>query len=210
VGGPEIRHPLFARFFDRLSTVMEREIGPRRDELVAGLSGRVLELGAGNGINFGHYPASIDEVVALEPEPYMRAKAERAAGGSPVRVTVSAGVAEELPFPGGSFDGAVACLVLCTVVDQARALTELRRVLSPGGELRFLEHVRSPRPAKARAQATLDRAGIWPRLGGGCHCSRDTVAMIRGVGFRLERVRSVDVGPPWFLTNPHVLGVAAR
>ena len=80
VAAPEIRHPLFARFFDRLSKAMEPEVGPRRDELLAGLAGRVLEVGAGNGINFPHYPASVDEVVALEPEPYLRARAERAAG----------------------------------------------------------------------------------------------------------------------------------
>ena len=75
----DIRHPLFARFFDRLSHVMEPEIGHRRDELLSGLSGRVLEIGAGNGINFARYPSSVDEVVAIEPEPYMRAKAQRAA-----------------------------------------------------------------------------------------------------------------------------------
>ena len=189
---------------------MERDVGPRRDELLAGLSGRVLEVGAGNGMNFRHYPQSVTEVVALEPEPYMRGKAERAAAVSPVPVTVQSGVAEELPFPDASFDGAVACLVLCTVGDQARALAELRRVLAAGAELRFLEHVRSPQSAKARIQATLDRSGIWPRLGGGCHCSRESVAAIRGAGFDVERVRSVDLGPSWAPTNPHVLGAAVN
>ncbi len=189
---------------------MEGELGPRRDELLAGLSGRVLEVGAGNGINFGHYPRSVTEVVALEPEPYLRTKAERAAADSPVRVTVSAGMAEELAFPDAGFDGAVACLVLCTVRDQEGALAELRRVLKPGSELRFLEHVRSTNPRKARTQAAFDRSGIWPWIGGGCHCGRDTAAAVRGAGFQVERVRSVDLGPSWALTNPHVLGVATR
>jgi ubiquinone/menaquinone biosynthesis C-methylase UbiE len=189
---------------------MEGEIGPRRDELLAGLTGRVLEVGAGNGINFRHYPTSVTEVAALEPEPYLRTKAERAAAHSPVRVTVSAGVAEELPFGDAAFDGAVACLVLCTVGDQEGALAELRRVLCPGGELRFLEHVRSPSAGKARTQAAFDRSGIWPWIGGGCHCGRDTVAAVKRAGFQVEQVRSVDLGPSWALTNPHVLGVATR
>ena len=206
----QIRHPLFARFFDRLSKAMEREVGPRREELLAGLSGRVLEVGAGNGINFGHYPPSVREVVALEPEAYLRSKAELAAQAAPIDVTVQPGLAEELPFAEASFDSAVACLVLCTVRDQSQALAELRRVLKPGGEVRFMEHVRSPRPGKARLQILADGSGIWPCVGGGCHCARDTVAAIRGAGFEVTRVRSIDFGPSWIITNPHVLGAAVR
>jgi ubiquinone/menaquinone biosynthesis C-methylase UbiE len=97
--------------------------------------------------------------------------------------------------------------VLCTVPDQQRALPELRRVLKPGGELRFLEHVRAD-GRKARVQQWLDRSGAWPRVAGGCHCSRDTVATIEAAGFRVERVRSFDLGPSWMHTNPHVLGTA--
>ena len=148
-----IRHPIFARFFDRLSRLMEREVGEHRRELLAGLSGRVVEIGAGNGMNFQHYPAGVEEVVALEPEAYLRDKAEQAARGAPVRVTVRDGLADALPLEDGDFDGAIACLVLCTVPDPGRALGELRRVLNPGGELRFLEHVRSDRPAR-RASKT--------------------------------------------------------
>ena len=206
----EIRHPLFARFFDRLSKTMEREVGSRRDELLAGLSGRVLEVGAGNGMNFGHYPGSVQEVVALEPEGYLRSKAELAAQAASIKVSVQPGLAEKLPFPDGSFDAAVASLMLCTVGDQPRALTELRRVLKPGGELRFMEHVRSPKPGKARVQGFADAAGMWPWIGGGCHCARDTVAAIRSAGFELTRVQSIDFGPSWMITNPHVLGAAVR
>ena len=147
----DISHPLFARFFDRLSHVMEKELAPRRDELLAGLSGRVLELGAGNGINFSHYPGTVEEVIAVEPEPYMRAKAERAALEASVRVTVRPGVAHALEFADASLDGGVASLVLCSVHDQSRALAELRRVIRPGGELRFLEHVRGSTARKVRA-----------------------------------------------------------
>ena len=210
VAEAEIRHPLFARFFDRLSRTMEPEVGRRRDELLAGLTGRVLEVGAGNGINFAHYPGSVAEVVALEPEGYLRAKAEAAAAEADIPVTVQLGLAEELPFEDGSFDAAVACLVLCSVPDQARALAELRRVLKPGGELRFFEHVRSAKPGKARLQSLADGSGIWPHVGGGCHSARDTIAAIAGAGFEVARFESVDVGPSWVLTNPHVLGVAFR
>jgi ubiquinone/menaquinone biosynthesis C-methylase UbiE len=206
----EVRHPVFARFFDRLSRLMEKEAGEQRDELLAGLSGRVVEIGAGNGMNFRHYPATVEEVVALEPEAYLREKAENAALSAPVRVTVRDGVAEPLPFDDESFDAAIASLVLCTVPDPGRALAELRRVLKPGGELRFLEHVRSESPRKARIQERLDSSGVWPRLGGGCHCGRDTVAAIEAAGFEVERVRSFALGPSWVHTNPHVIGVAGR
>jgi ubiquinone/menaquinone biosynthesis C-methylase UbiE len=203
-----VHHPLFARFFDRLSRLMERDVGEHRQELLAGLSGRVVEIGAGNGMNFRHYPASVEEVVALEPEAYLRAKAEQAASGAPVGVTVRDGVAAPLPLQDGDFDAAIASLVLCTVPDPGQALGELRRVLKPGGELRFLEHVRSDRPRKARIQKRLDGSGIWPLVGGGCHCARDTVAAIEEAGFHIERVRQLDVGPAWVITNPHLLGMA--
>jgi ubiquinone/menaquinone biosynthesis C-methylase UbiE len=206
----QVHHPIFARFFNRLSAVMEKEIGAHRDELLAGLTGRVVEVGAGNGINFPHYPSTVDEVVAVEPEAYLRERAERAAAEAPVRVTVLDGVADPLPLEDASADVAIASLVLCTVPDQAAALSELRRVLKPGGELRFMEHVRSERDRKARAQNLFDRSGLWPLLGGGCHCSRDTVGAIEAAGLEVERLERFDLGPTWMVTNPHVLGAARR
>lgn len=203
-----VRHPLFAPAFDRLIRFVEREAAAHRREMLAGVAGRVVEIGAGNGMNFGHYPATVEEVVALEPEPYLRARAEAAARRAPVSVVVRDAVADDLPLEDGGFDVAVASLVLCTVPDPARALAELRRVLRPGGELRFLEHVRSDRPPKARVQAWCDRSGLWPRVAGGCHCSRDTLAAISAAGFAVERVRTVALGPAWGITNPHVLGLA--
>jgi ubiquinone/menaquinone biosynthesis C-methylase UbiE len=205
---PEVKHPLFARFFNRFAGLMERELGERRRELLAGLSGRVLEVGAGNGMNFRHYPASVDEVVALEPEPYLRSKAELAAREAPVRVGVGSAAAYPLPLEGESADAAVTSLVLCTVPDPQAALAELRRVLKPGAELRFMEHVRSDRPRKARVQDWSDRSGIWPRVAGGCHCARNTVAAIEAAGFEIESVRDFGLGPSWGVTHPHVIGVA--
>jgi ubiquinone/menaquinone biosynthesis C-methylase UbiE len=203
-----VRHPVFARAFDRMSRLMERDLGRYRRELVSGLSGRVLEVGAGNGMNFGHYPSGVEEVIALEPEPYLRRKAQAAARRAEIDITVQPGVAAPLEFGDASFDAAVMSLVLCTIPDQAAALSELRRVLRPGGELRFVEHVRSERPPKAAVQRGADRSGLWPALAGGCHCSRDTVAAIRAAGFEVDRCRSFDLGPGWLITNPHVLGSA--
>ena len=194
--------------FDRLSRMMEGEVGPYRDELLAGLSGHVVEVGAGNGINFSHYPAEVEHVLALEPEPYMRAKALGAAAAAKIPVTVQDATADSLPAQTGSADAAIASLVLCTVADSTAALAELRRVLKPGGELRFLEHVRADGSRKAGLQRALDRSGLWPLVGGGCHCARDTVAAIRGAGFTVTTVRSVNLGPAWAVTNPHVLGAA--
>lgn len=204
----EVRHPIFARLFECASRLAEPQMGRHRAELLAGLSGRVLEVGAGAGANFRHYPSTVKEVVALEPEPYLRAKARQAAAVAPVRVHVQEGVAAPLLFDACSFDAAVTSLVLCTVPDPLAALGELRRVLRPGGQLRFLEHVRSPQVRKARLQGWLDRSGIWPRIGGGCHCARDTAAAIEAAGFKIERVRNLEVGPSWLPTNPHLLGVA--
>lgn len=205
---PGVRHPIFARFFNRLSRAMERDVGKYRDELLAGLSGRVVEIGAGNGMNFAHYPATVTEVLALEPEPYLRAKAEAAATSAPTRVTVRDGLAAALPLDDASVDAAIASLVLCTVPEPAGALAELRRVLKPRGELRFMEHVRSEQPRKARLQELLDRSGIWPRLAGGCHCGRTTIATIESAGFEIGPVRPLAFGPSWIITNPHVLGSA--
>jgi ubiquinone/menaquinone biosynthesis C-methylase UbiE len=207
----EVRHPLFARLYARVfSRLMEKDLGEHRSDLLSGLSGRVIEIGAGNGMNFRHYPATVDEVIAVEPEPYLRASARQSAEEAATKVTVVDGLADALPLRDGDFDAAVVCLVLCTVPGQAGALAEVRRVLARGGELRFLEHVRSDRPLQARVQMAADGSGVWPRLAGGCHCARDTLGAIADAGFDIEHARTFDLGPSWGLTNPHVRGVARR
>jgi ubiquinone/menaquinone biosynthesis C-methylase UbiE len=187
---------------------MEREVGPYRDEMLAGLSGRVVDVGAGNGANFTHYPQAVDEVIAVEPEAYLRARATETAAAATVPVQVRDGLADDLPLEDASVDAAVVSSVLCTVPDPGRAVAELRRVLKPGGEVRFIEHVRAAEARKARVQRALDRSRLWPLLAGGCHCGRDTVATLEAAGLQIEQIRSFDLGPSWLHTNPHVLGRA--
>ncbi len=205
---PTVHHPIFARLFHRSSRLMESELGPHRDELLAGVAGRVLEVGAGDGANFSHYPPTVSEVVAVEPESYLRMHAARAAATAPVPITVRDAVAERLPLDDASVDVAVVSLVLCTVADLRRSVDEIARVLVPGGELRFFEHVRSGRPHKARIQRAIDRPRLWPRVGGGCHCGRDTIGALRSAGFEIEQCRSFNIGAPCMHTNPYELGRA--
>ena len=207
----DLRNPVFARLWSVMTRNEPRELRRHREELLAGLSGRVLELGPGTGSNFPHYPATVDEVVAVEPEPYMRRRACQAAARAPVRIDVVAGVADRLPVDDASCDAAVASLVLCSVPDPDRALAELHRVLRPDGELRFYEHVLAGRPGLARVQRALDRA-FWPRAFGGCHAGRDTPAAIAAAGFAIEARRSLWFGPRTIPspTGPHVIGRARR
>jgi ubiquinone/menaquinone biosynthesis C-methylase UbiE len=208
---PAVHHPLFARLWSVMSRHEPAEIRRHRDELLTGLSGRVIEVGAGAGSNFGHYPATVEKVVAVEPEPYLRERARVAAASAEVPIEVVDGVADELPAGDASFDAAVACLVLCTVPDQGRALAEMRRVLRPGGELRFYEHIRSDRTAVALSQRAVD-AIIWPRAFGGCHTARDTPAAIAAAGFHVEDQRSMWVNPVpiAFPVATHAIGRARR
>src|SRR4051794_7422805 len=111
----------------------ELGVAAHRRELLDGLEGRVVEIGAGTGASFRHYPLGVSEVVAVEPEPYLHALATQAARGAAVPVRVVDATAEALPLDDGSCDAAVASLVLCSVADPAVALAELRRVLRPGG-----------------------------------------------------------------------------
>ncbi|ALV33210.1 class I SAM-dependent methyltransferase [Streptomyces sp. CdTB01] len=209
-GRKELQHPRFARQYLKIAVESDRRGGTaHRDRLLAGLTGRMLEVGAGQGRNFRHYPDTVTEVVALEPDDTLRAVAEQAAGSSDVRVTVVPGEAAELPGKDGEFDAVVASLVLCSVTDVPAALAEIARVLRPGGELRFYEHVRSPR----RWAGWLEDAitPLWSRAGGGCHPNRDTEAAIRAAGFTVTEIDRFGFSFSPFLPNTlHIVGTAVR
>lgn len=204
-------HPVFARFYDRLSRGAEDHgLGELRDRLLAGLSGRVLEVGAGNGLNLRHIPAAVAEVVAVEPEPYLRARASEIAAATGVETRVIGATAGRLPLDDASFDAGVTSLVLCSVPRQEEALAELFRVIRPGGELRFLEHVAATTSGLRWTQRALD-ATVWPWFGGGCHTARDTTTAITDAGFELVEVdRFRFPESPTSPVSPHVLGVARR
>ena len=159
------RYPIFARLWEHVIAPMatRRGAGEHRRELLEDLAGRVIEVGAGQGANFPFYPPSVERVVAIEPENHLRRRAEQAATSAPIPVSVLDGTAEHLPGEDGSFDAGVVSLVLCTVPDQERALGELFRVIKPGGELRFYEHVISRRAPYAYIQR-FEEATFWPWL----------------------------------------------
>lgn len=199
----QVRHPIFARLYARISANAEAKGGAEhRQEMLAGLKGRVVEVGAGNGLNFGHYPATVTEVMAVEPEPHLRKLAQVAAEQADVAISVVDGPADSLPLRDGTCDAAVCSLVLCSVDDQAEALAEVRRVLRPGGELRFYEHVRSGHRWFGRAEDLIDP--IWSRVAGGCHPNRDTLVTIRTAGFEVSEVEQISFG------LQHVLGRATK
>ena len=205
----EVDHPIFARFMSRLSTLEDRTGGDKRwRELFDGMSGRVVDIGPGNGVMFAHYPEGVAEVLAVEPEEYLRGQATEAAASAPVPVRVVDGLADSVPAEDGSFDVAVTGRVMCSVPDQAAAFAEIRRVLKPGGELRFYEHVVATKAPLAAAQRGADRA-FWTRAMGGCHTSRDTVAEMERAGFTVERCRRFSDRMAMFAA-PFVIGLARR
>ena len=204
----QFQHPRFARMYERTSAESEqRGTAGYRDQALAGLSGRVIEIGAGNGLNFSHYPGTVTEVVAVEPEDWLRGIAERAAKTAPVPVQVVPGHAEALPAEDSSFDAAVTSLVLCSVPNVAAALAEIRRVLRPGGELRFFEHVRSANRFLGFVQDAV--TPLWIRTAGGCRINRDLAAGIRAAGFHIENLERINYAPLRFVPPyAHILGRA--
>lgn len=187
-----------------------RGAAEHRTALLAGLSGSVVEVGAGAGSNFAHYPPEVTSVLALEPEHRLRAAAEQSAAEKSVagwHITVVAGSAEHISAPDGTFDAAVCSLVLCSVPDQAAALTEIRRVLRPGGQLRFYEHVRSANRLLALTEDLI--TPLYRHLAGNCHPNRDTLAAITAAGFEIEQVDRFGFAP--LAVSPkmaHIIGRA--
>jgi ubiquinone/menaquinone biosynthesis C-methylase UbiE len=178
-----------------------------RRRLLTGLRGSVIEIGAGEGSSFGLYPGAVTDVLAIEPNDYLRNLARRRAETAPVPVVLVAGVAEQIPAPDAGADAVVTSLVLCSVADQARVLAEIRRVLRPGGTLAYYEHVRSGNPVLAAAEDLLTPA--WQRMAGGCHPNRDTLEAITAAGFLVQdNERFGFRGHPLAPRVAHILGHA--
>lgn len=202
----QFQHPRFARLYVDASKVADdRGAREHRRRLVSGLTGRVVEIGAGNGLNFPHYPASVTEVVAVEPDDTLRSVAEKAAREATAPIRVATGHAEALPD--GPFDAAVVSLVLCTVPSPGRALAEITRVLRPGGELRFYEHVRSANPLYGLLEDLI--SPLWRRAAAGCRPNRDTLAAIKRAGYAIaDSTRFAFAPQPLIPRTAHILGRA--
>lgn len=197
----------FAALYDRtLKGTEEAGLREMRRELLAGASGRTIDLGAGTGANLGLYPAAVSELVLAEPDPHMAKRLREHLTDSPYSGELVEAPAERLPFEDSSFDTAIFTLVLCTVPNPAAALAETARVLRPGGRLLFLEHVRSENPGVARWQDRLEKP--WRFFGDGCHCNRDTVATIDASPLTVESVErgALPKAPP--IVRPLACGSA--
>lgn len=189
-----VDNPFFARLWTAMSAREPEVLTRLRRENLAGLTGRVLEVGAGTGTNFALYPDTVEQVVAIEPEARLAVTARAAAAAASVPVDVTGetieGMAETAPF-----DAVVCSLVLCSVADPDDVLRQLYSRLRPGGELRYLEHV-----ASLGVRGGLQRAAdatIWPRLLGNCHTHRDTEHSIRAAGFDIPAARHEWTMPTW-------------
>jgi ubiquinone/menaquinone biosynthesis C-methylase UbiE len=200
---------VFSAGYDKFMAGPERAVlRGHREALIGRTSGRVLEIGGGTGANLPFYGEGIEELVITEPEEPMARRLQRKLASYSLPARVVRAPAEELPFEDGSFDSVISTLVLCTVDDPARALGESHRVLKPGGQLVFLEHVRSDDPGLARWQDRLH--GVQVRVGHGCHCNRRTLESIERAGFSIAELEHdrLRKAPP--IVRPQIVGVARR
>ena len=201
-----LRGRFFALTYDRQTAKVEKVfLGALREGLLAGVGGRVLEIGAGTGANLRFYGPEVESLALTEPEPPMMRRLQQRAVDLAPAATILRAPAEDLPFEDDTFDVAVSTLVLCGVSDQPRALRELRRVLRPGGELRFLEHVRADDAKLARHQ---DRMNGINRLVVRCECNRSTLDTIQAAGFEIVRVDHLMAQKVPSFVRPFVVGAA--
>ncbi|MGI8699904.1 MAG: class I SAM-dependent methyltransferase [Nocardioidaceae bacterium] len=201
-------HPFFAPAYSGIAALGELTgYGARRDEALTDARGRLLIVGLGPGYDLAHLPGGVTDVVAVEPDPSMRARSVRRVGRAPVPTRLVAATAEALPLRDACVDAALVALVLCSVSDPEAAVSELRRVLRPSGTLHVLEHVHAAQGTRLRRwQDRLDP--LWTRLAAGCHLTRDTRDLLAEGGFDTTQLRgtTVRLAPP--LVAPHLVGAA--
>jgi len=195
---------LLAKFEDDF----HEEVGDRKAAQLGTFSGTVVEIGAGNGVNFRYYPPDI-RLVVYEPNPYMHPRLLDTAKAHELDVDLRAASAENLEFADNSVDAAVCTLVLCSVPDPERVIAEVHRVLKPGGRFFFIEHVAAGQgTGLRRVQDLLMRPWRW--LFEGCHTNRETAVLLERAGFAgitIERFRSGKMPP---LIVPQIAGVATK
>ncbi|WP_407181104.1 class I SAM-dependent methyltransferase [Bradyrhizobium sp. STM 3562] len=172
----------------------QKQLLPFRRHVVGAAEGRVLEIGVGSGMNFPLYGRSAASVIGLEPSPELLRMARARARSAPLPVTLLDASAEAIPLEAGSFDTVVTTWTLCTIPDALRALSEMRRVLKPGGALLFVEHGRAPEAGVARWQDRLDP--LWSRLAGGCHLNRKMDDLLTAAGFSIEALANPRLPGP--------------
>ncbi len=203
-------HRWFASLYDPLIASGEHSYMRRvREEIVGGARGRVLELGAGTGLSFRYYNNHAERIVATDPDPHMLERARHRVQDAACPIELRQVSAEALPFEDGSFDTVVSTLVMCTMRDPLQALSEVRRVLKPSGELRMYEHVRYDNAFGAFLQDLA--TPIWRWFGAGCHPNRDIARLVREAGFEfqhLELTKPDPPIPPWVFTRPRIMGIA--
>jgi ubiquinone/menaquinone biosynthesis C-methylase UbiE len=167
-------------------SMRNRDLLPYRQRALSSAEGRVLEIGVGSGLNLRFYPTQVREIVGLEPAPRLASMAQRVAVDLPIATSFIDASAESIPLEDGSVDTVVTTWTLCTIVDVATALREMRRVLKPDGQLLFVEHGQAPDRGVRRWQDRL--TPVWKCIGGGCHLNRPIRALIEGGGFAITHI----------------------
>lgn len=202
-----MRLRIFAWFMARFGHKADRYLASYKSELFADVSGTVLEIGPGVGANLRYFAAKRVRWIGVEPNRYMNRHLAEEARRVGLRIEVLCGTAEDLPVKAGSIDYAISTLVLCSVVDQRRALSELERVLKPGGKLVFIEHVAAPPGTWLRGIQSVVKP-LWRRMGDGCNPDRDTRASIERSGLAVGRF--VEFEAPLPVVRPHIAGYAMK
>ncbi len=200
---------VFAGMYDRfLARVEKHGLAEKRAQMLKPAYGRTIELGTGTGLNLPHYPDAVSELILTEPYPPMVSKLEEKVRHYPKRVQLTVAGAEKLPYPDASFDTVAAAMILCTVPDPDVVLREIERVLKPGGQYLFLEHVRNTDPKVARKQDIVQKGWYW--FGNECHCNRPTLQTLRSSSLEITDLDETLMPGAWEFIEAMVIGRAVR